>query len=63
MEEREQNTTRDLKDELPKGMNWKWEELKTLNRLRTGIGRCYILGEEDNTNCKCGETQTMGNVQ
>lgn len=67
--EREQKFTRELKKELPKGRNWKWEKWKALNRLRTEVGRCKttlkkwkILREEDTTNYKCGETQTMGQL-
>jgi len=56
-------------DELPKGKNWIWEKWNALNRLRTGVERCKttlkkwnILVEENTTNCKCDETQTMGHL-
>lgn len=43
--------------------------MEDFNRLKIGVGRCKttlkkwnILGELDTTNCKCGETQTMGHL-
>jgi len=69
--EREQNTTREIKEELPNPKEWtgnggKW---KALDRLRTGVGRCKttlkkwnILGDDETTNCKCGETQIMDHL-
>jgi len=42
------------------------EKWKALNRLRRGVGQWkttlkkWKILEEDTTNCKCGEIQTMG---
>ena len=54
----------ETKEELPPGHYTDWSMWKSLNRLRTGVGRCnynmFKLVYHERTACKCGEVvQTM----
>ena len=54
------------KEQLPLGYNQDWRTWKSLNRLRTGMGRSKVnmqkwgYTEDENVNCDCG---TSSNVQ
>lgn len=58
-----------VEEKLPRGHDNKWVIWRTLNRLRTGVGRSrenlkkWVIsdGKED-TDCVCGETQTMSHL-
>ena len=53
------------KEQLPPGHKQDWKTWKSLNRLRTGMGRCKVnmkkwgYTDDDNINCDCGTSQTM----
>ena len=52
------------KESLPPGSSETWPTWSSLNRLRTGIGRCKSLmqkwgfNEDGQTTCECGDEQT-----
>ena len=53
------------KESLPPGSSEAWPTWSSLNRLRTGTGRCKSLmqkwgfNEDGQTTCECGDEQTM----
>ena len=53
------------KESLPPGSSEAWPTWSSLNRLRTGTGRCKSLiqkwgfKEDGRTTCECGDEQTM----
>ena len=53
------------KESLPPGSSEAWSTWSSLNRLRTGTGRCKSLmqkwgfNEDGQTTCECGDEQTM----
>ena len=53
------------KESLPPGSSEAWPTWSSLNRLRTGTGRCKSLmqkwgfNEDEQTMCECGDEQTM----
>ena len=53
------------KESLPSGSSETWPTGSSLNRLRTGTGRCKSLmqkwgfNEDGQTTCECGDEQTM----
>ena len=53
------------KESLPPGSSEAWPTWSSLNRLRTGTGRCKSLmqkwgfNEDGQTACECGDEQTM----
>jgi len=58
-----------VEETLPPGHNNKWMIWRTLNHLRTGVGRSRenlkkwgISDGNEDTNCVCGETQTMSHL-
>ena len=56
------------KEQLPLGQHQDWGTWKSLNRLRTGVGRCkanlrkWGYTQDDNISCDCGMPQTMGHL-
>ena len=56
------------KEQLPLGYNQDWRMCKSLNRLRTGMGRSKVnmrkwgYTEDENVNTDCGTPQTMGHL-
>lgn len=54
-------------ERLPSGANSKWTTWKSLNRLRTQVGRCHTNMAKwglrtDSDICECGEKQTMSHL-
>ena len=56
------------KESLPPGSSETWPTWSSLNRLRTGTGRCKSLmhkwgfNEDGQTTCECGDEQTMNHL-
>ena len=58
-----------VSEDLPSGANSGWTEWKTLNRLRSGVGRCKVnlnkwgYRTSGDTTCDCGtDQQTMDHL-